>query len=59
MSSTEPTYLEREAERPMCPSCGVPMWLSEVRHNPGPHDTDRWHFECKLCGDKAVIPPLD
>jgi hypothetical protein len=35
------------------------MWLSEVKHKPGPHNTDRWHFECQVCGDQAVIPPLD
>jgi predicted RNA-binding Zn-ribbon protein involved in translation (DUF1610 family) len=57
MSSTEP--LEREASRPTCPRCGVAMWLREVQHNPGPHNTDRWYFECKVCGDAAVIPPLD
>lgn len=39
---------------PLCPSCGVPMWLAEVDHL-GRYQV-RAHFECKECETKAVIP---
>ena len=46
-------------QRPLCPSCGVPMWLVEVEHLREPTLIDRLHFECQVCEVKAIIPPLD
>jgi hypothetical protein len=48
-----------DRDRPLCPSCGVPMWLVEIERRGGPPHKDRLHFECKVCKTQAVVPPLE
>lgn len=49
---------ELEHQRPGCPLCGLPMWLTEVEYVAGVSRKERLHFECKACEAKAIIPPL-
>jgi hypothetical protein len=43
-------------EHPKCPTCGVLMRLARVEYVPA--RGDRQHFECKVCGANAIVPPL-
>lgn len=57
--STAPAFKGCEQpDHPLCPTCGVAMWLVEIERFPGSRYCDRWHFECKACESKAVVPPL-
>jgi hypothetical protein len=47
-----------DAERPICPQCGVPMWLQGIQDILTAPVAGMLHFECRACGAKAVIPPL-
>jgi hypothetical protein len=57
MTSTDPSSASggEGPTHPPCPICGIPMWLVEVQHL---GQAERFHFECKVCDAKAVIPPL-
>jgi len=46
-------------KRPVCPTCGVPMWLAKIVISPGHTLQDRYYFECKVCTAQAILPPLD
>jgi hypothetical protein len=48
-----------EEHRPLCPTCGVPLWLIEIEHTSSRPPKTMLTFECKACDAKAVIPPLD
>jgi len=43
-------------KHPICPTCGVPMWMTFVEHIPGLPAEDRFHYECKGCDAKRVLP---
>lgn len=45
-------------QRPSCPTCGLPMWLTEVEYISSDPLNERLHFECKVCEAKAIISPL-
>jgi hypothetical protein len=34
------------------------MWLVKIEHVAGPRVADRFHYECKACDGRAIIPPL-
>ncbi len=45
------------AKHPVCPTCGVPMWLTLIERIPdSPMLKDRLHYECKVCETKAIVP---
>ena len=45
--------------QPLCPQCGLPMWLVDIEHpKPGDLTKDKLHFECQVCNAKAVLAPL-
>jgi predicted RNA-binding Zn-ribbon protein involved in translation (DUF1610 family) len=46
--------------QPRCPNCGVAMWLVRTDHHftGEPIESDRLHFECRACGEAAIIPAL-
>ena len=46
----------REPVHPRCKTCAVPMWLVDVNHIPGDPPHERFHYECKVCDAKLVLP---
>ena len=62
MSDTNQNRPEgNEPKHPICPTCDVPMWLVRVEYRPAGVIDDpatRQVFECKVCGSKAVLPPI-
>jgi hypothetical protein len=45
---------------PVCPTCGVPMWLTKIMSDPsGDRLHDRYYFECKVCDSLAVLQSLN
>jgi predicted RNA-binding Zn-ribbon protein involved in translation (DUF1610 family) len=46
--------------QPPCPSCGVDMRLIRTDHHfaEEPIESDRLYFECRACGEAAIIPAL-
>jgi hypothetical protein len=57
----QPRLLESELpspiEHPLCPECGVPMWLKRITLRF--EASERHHYECKVCEAEAVVPALD
>jgi hypothetical protein len=46
-------------QHPVCPTCGVRMWLTLIARFPGQSRMkDRLQYECKVCEGKAILPPL-
>ena len=41
---------------PICPTCGVPMWMTFIEHIPGPPIKNCLHYECMACDAKTVLP---
>lgn len=61
MSGVQPSEPATEAKtdrgrHPLCPTCGVPMWLIGVPDNP---NAQQQMFECKVCDGKALLPRLE
>jgi len=45
---------------PVCPACGVPLWLAKiVIHPTGRPTQDRYFYQCKACDPPAALEPLD
>jgi hypothetical protein len=38
--------------RPLCPACGVPMWLTYIE--PHGEDHDKRTFECSVCKNTEI-----
>jgi hypothetical protein len=49
---------QRRSSHPKCATCAVPMWHIGTQHLSGDPPKDRWHYECKVCGEKLVLPPV-
>jgi DNA-directed RNA polymerase subunit M/transcription elongation factor TFIIS len=51
--------LPPEPAHPICPSCEVAMWMTQVEHH-GSADEPQDHriYECPICGSKTITPPL-
>ena len=47
-------------QRPDCPVCGLPMWLTEIEYFNSDAIKGQLHFECKACEVRAVLgyPPV-
>ena len=56
--SDQNSIVPPEPKHPLCPICGVPMWVTFVEHIPGKPLKDRLHYECRACEAKAVLPRL-
>ncbi len=42
---------------PICPTCGVPMWLTRIESAASQMLTEeRRHYECKVCDAIAMLP---
>lgn len=48
------TELKDYGRHPVCPTCGVPMWLIGIAD-----DARQQMFECKVCDGKALLPRLE
>jgi hypothetical protein len=57
-NSTPQELNELDDVRPPCPTCGMPMWLTEIEHIAATTPKALLHFECVACDAKAIIPPL-
>jgi hypothetical protein len=43
-------------KHPICPTCGVPMWLVEYSPPKSSDGSPLQTFECKACGSKVTLP---
>ena len=41
---------------PMCPQCGVPMWMIELEHITAEPPKHLARYECKICDAQMVLP---
>ena len=56
MQRVQPSEPESDyGHHPVCPTCGVPMWLVNAADDP---KTRQQMFECKVCDGKALLPRL-
>jgi hypothetical protein len=53
--NSEPDNLT--AKHPVCPTCGVPMWLTRIENAVSEMVKDRLHYECKVCDATAIVSP--
>ena len=46
--------------QPVCPNCSMNMQLVRTDHHfaEDPIESDRLYFECRACGEAAIIPAL-
>ena len=44
----------QEGTHPICPACGVPMWLVQIEVETTRLDRETHTFECKACGKTVV-----
>lgn len=53
------TYDPPVPKHPLCPTCGVPMWLVRLDSPvPGDPTKDKLYYECQACEATAVLPRL-
>jgi rubredoxin len=41
---------------PICPTCGVRMWLTRIESAASQMLPERLHYECKVCDAVAMLP---
>jgi transposase-like protein len=53
------SHLDLPVKRPVCPSCGLEMWLVRLEHElSGSEAMQLYRFKCEACDTQAVIPQL-